>query len=438
MSQNRVQPSPATLVGSVLGSYRIIGELSSGGMGTVYRAQHTLLDRPAAIKVLRPDLTADEELVQRFFTEAKAATAIRHPGIVEVFDFGHAPDGRAYLVMELLEGQPLSRRIAERGRLPEAEAALIARGIASALTAAHARGIVHRDLKPDNVFLVADPDVPGGERPKVLDFGIAKLADPGLPTSAHQTATGALMGTPLYMPPEQARAAGEIDARADQYSLGCMLYELVVGAPPFVSDGPGEIIALQLFGTPVPPRARHVAISEELERIILRLLEKDPAARFENAAAVSDALSAITARSPALRSAGTFAPPDVQAAVTERDAAPTEVTPRRRPVGLYVLVALALASALAATLVVVTSHHDEAPAPSPPAPAPAPAPAPVPAPAPPAAATVTAPPVPAPTPPHAVTPVAHPPTVKPATPRCGKYSSGKQTDHCSPVETTLD
>src|SRR5262249_33441146 len=144
----RQRPS---IIGAVLGSYRITGELSSGGMGTVYRAQHELLGRPAAVKLLRPELAASEDLVHRFFTEAKAATAIRHPGIVEVFDFGFLGDGRGYLVMELLEGQTLSARIAERGRLPELEAAMIARSIASALIAAHGKGIIHRDLKPDNV-----------------------------------------------------------------------------------------------------------------------------------------------------------------------------------------------------------------------------------------------------------------------------------------------
>src|SRR5205085_7095697 len=181
-----------SIVGAVLGSYRITSELSTGGMGSVYRAQHELLDRPAAIKLLRPELTANDELVQRFFTEAKAATAIRHPGIVEVYDFGYTEAGHAYIVMEFLEGEPLSRAIAARGRFPELEAASIARGIASALKAAHAKGIIHRDLKPDNIFIVPDPD--GREsRIKVLDFGIAKLANP--PASDHRrTQTGVLMG----------------------------------------------------------------------------------------------------------------------------------------------------------------------------------------------------------------------------------------------------
>src|SRR5574338_1007609 len=163
------------LVGTTLGSYRILGELGSGAMGTVYRAEHVVLERSVAIKLLRPELTAHRELVVRFVNEAKAASAIRHPNIVDVLDFGHADDGRAYYVMEMLEGESLAQRIATRGRLDEREAARIAQGIARALGAAHDTGIVHRDLKPDNVFLIADAE--RGERPKLLDFGIAKLGE---------------------------------------------------------------------------------------------------------------------------------------------------------------------------------------------------------------------------------------------------------------------
>jgi serine/threonine-protein kinase len=270
------------MIGKVLGSYRIVRELSSGGQGTVYRAEHELLGRPAAIKLLRPELGENSELVQRFFNEAKAATAIRHAGIIEVYDFGYTPDGVAYLVMELLTGEPLSKKI-ERGPVPEAEARQIAGGIASALDAAHDKGIVHRDLKPDNVFLVPDPEL--GERPKVLDFGVAKLGDQ-LPKDLRHTVTGALMGTPLYMAPEQARAAGHIDHRADLYSLGCILYEMLAGKPPFVAQGAGEIIALHLFSEPEPPPA-----SPELVAIVMRLLAKEPGDRYASASDVADALA---------------------------------------------------------------------------------------------------------------------------------------------------
>ena len=292
-------------IGCMLGSYRIASVLSVGGMGTVYRAQHELLDRPAAIKLLRPELTESDELVQRFFNEAKAATAIRHPGIVEVYDFGYTEDGLAYLVMELIDGQPLSKVIAERGTFPELEAAQIVRTIASALKAAHAKGIIHRDLKPDNIFLVPDPD--GREaRVKVLDFGIAKLANPPK-SDRRRTQTGVLMGTPKYMAPEQAREAAAIDQRADLYSLGCILYELLVGEPPFLAHGAGEIIAMQLFTEPEPP-SRRAPVSPEMERLVLRLLAKEPDARPQTAAALMEE-NALNDTIPSTPSADMLAPP---------------------------------------------------------------------------------------------------------------------------------
>ncbi|HEY5926594.1 MAG TPA: protein kinase [Kofleriaceae bacterium] len=277
------------LVGTMVGSYRITGELSRGGMGAVYRAEHSVLERTVAVKVLRPELTMNEELVVRFVNEAKAASAIQHPGIIEVLDFGHASDGRAYFVMEMLQGESLSRRIEARGKLPEREAIDIARGVASALTAAHGKGIVHRDLKPDNVFLIPDPYL--GERPKVLDFGIAKLGELAA-DQARYTQTGALIGTPLYMAPEQARAASGIDHRADLYSLGCMLYEMLVGEPPFVAVGAGEIVALQLFSTAVRPSERVPGISPAVDTIVMRLLEKEPQDRYQSAGELANALGA--------------------------------------------------------------------------------------------------------------------------------------------------
>src|SRR5580704_14717641 len=149
-------------------------------MGTVYKAEHSLLGKLAAVKVLHPELRGNEEVVNRFFNEAKATTFIKHPGIVEVFDFGYLPSGDGYLIMEFLEGESLANALKLRGQLNEGEAAMLLRGVCSALAAAHAKGIVHRDLKPDNIFLCPDPDSPLGERPKLLDFGIAKLSDASL------------------------------------------------------------------------------------------------------------------------------------------------------------------------------------------------------------------------------------------------------------------
>jgi serine/threonine-protein kinase len=283
---HRERAHPSTVVGQIVGNYRVLSELARGGMGEVYRAQHELLGRPAAIKFLRPELSANEVLVQRFFDEARAASAIRHPGIIEVYDFGYSPKGDAYYVMELLDGETLATRLARVGKLAEVEVTAITRDIASALKAAHDAGIIHRDLKPDNIFLVRGSD--GGDRVKVVDFGVAKLADRA--TQSGHTRTGVLMGTPLYMAPEQAREAARIDHRADLYSLGCIMYEMLVGAPPFAGEGAGEIIAMQMFTPPERPRTRVPAISPELDALVMRLLAKEPAERPDHAAEVARSL----------------------------------------------------------------------------------------------------------------------------------------------------
>jgi eukaryotic-like serine/threonine-protein kinase len=424
MSETRPHSGSArsTVTGSVLGSYRILGEISTGGMGTVYRAEHVLLGRPAAVKLLRPDLTTNDALVQRFVNEAKAVTACKHPGIVEVYDFDYSPDGRAFFVMELLEGEPLARRLA-RTRLSEPEAAALAHGIASALKAAHRVGVVHRDLKPDNVFLVPDPD--GGlDRTKVLDFGIAKLADRS--SASRDTQTGTLIGTPLYMAPEQARAAGAIDHRADLYSLGCIIYHMLVGRPPFVAEGGGEIIAMQLFGQVEPPSGL-VPVTPEMEHIVLRLLEKDPADRFQNAGELVLALAALDPRL-ARSWPGTTRPSDAAARApiepAPRPTAPTSEPPPVRATqrirSATPIIAGAIAMIVAAGVgVAVMLQGSGAPANLVPASAPsAPAAATAAPPAPPTPpATPAAPAVPAPIEPRTVEPrTVEPRTVEPAAP----------------------
>ncbi|HEY5938459.1 MAG TPA: serine/threonine-protein kinase [Kofleriaceae bacterium] len=392
-----------SMIGAVLGNYRVIAEISSGGMGTVYRAEHALLGKPAAIKLLKPELTANAELVDRFFTEAKAATAIRHPGIIDVYDYGHTAHGYAYLVMELLDGDPLGKRLEARGRFSEVEAANIARGIASALKAAHGKGIVHRDLKPDNVFLVPDPDGPS-ERVKVLDFGIAKLASSAEHPNVHHTQTGALMGTPLYMAPEQARAAGTIDHRADLYSLGCILYELLVGAPPFVAEGMGEVIAMQMFADPEPPSARLAEITPEMEELVLKLLEKEPHARYQSAGEVVTALAALGARlstrlSAPLTSVGDSKPQvritQLRSSKLEKTQPTRESEPKRASLAL-VAGGVTVVIAAAVIAIVVLANRDPATVAT--EPQPAPAPAPVPAPAPISETKLAPAPAPAPTP----------------------------------------
>ncbi len=260
------------MIGRVLGSYRIVRELGRGGMGTVYLAEHTLLGRQAAIKVLRPESSANHTLVTRFFNEARAATAIRHLGIVEVYDFGYGDDGVAYIAMEYLRGESLSRRLG-RGRLEPAQALTVIRQIASPLAAAHRAGIVHRDLKPDNVFVVPDDEAAGGERVKLLDFGVAKLS--AELTSGDQTHSGVIVGTPTYMAPEQCRGV-TVDHRADLYSMGCILFRLLTGGPPFTGEGVGDVLTGHIHLPPPFPSTSVPGLDPAIDDLVVRLLAKRP------------------------------------------------------------------------------------------------------------------------------------------------------------------
>jgi eukaryotic-like serine/threonine-protein kinase len=262
------------LIGTTVGNYLIQRLLGEGGMGRVYVGEHQLIGKRAAIKVLLPQYSAQTEIVNRFFNEARASSLLKHPGVVDVYDFGRLADGSAYLVMEFLEGESLATRL-HRGALPVELATDIARQVAVALGAAHARGIVHRDLKPDNVFLVPDDEMRAGVRAKVLDFGIAKLTDDKIVGNA-ATRTGAIIGTPTYMSPEQCRGAGKVDHRSDIYSLGCLLYEMVSGRPPFSGEGPGDVIAAHLFAPPTPLTG---LVPPSVEQAVQRLLMKTPEAR---------------------------------------------------------------------------------------------------------------------------------------------------------------
>lgn len=265
-----------------IGSYRIVRQLGEGGMGVVYEARHEGLDRRVALKCLHPEHAANPDIVARFFNEAKILSKLEHPSIVQVSDFGQSADGIAYLVMELLRGESLARRLREnvnhQTRISLVAALQFAWQVADVLAMAHAQGIVHRDLKPDNLMLVPDPVGPGGERVKLLDFGIAKLlkaADSNVP----KTNTLAVMGTPMYMSPEQCAGAGGVDAKTDVYSLGCLLYEVLGGRPPFVAEGAGNLIGMHLFLSPPPLAQLAPQLPAKVVTLVHQLLTKDKANR---------------------------------------------------------------------------------------------------------------------------------------------------------------
>ena len=262
-----------------IGPYRVVRILGRGGMGVVLEAVHQAIGRRVAVKVLHAELASNAEYAQRFLNEACAANSINHSSIVDIYDMGTLPDGTTYLVMELIEGETLGRRRDRRGgTLPVEEAAWIGREIALAMAAAHKEGIVHRDLKPDNVMLTAHADSARGERVKLLDFGIAKLR-PGLGMAKSQTVVGTVMGTLWYMSPEQLKNTADVDERADTYSLGAVLYQLLAGQPPFRANSEAELIALNLTQTPASLCTLVPDAPKFLTDLIDRMLLKDPRAR---------------------------------------------------------------------------------------------------------------------------------------------------------------
>lgn len=287
-----VLDSGVAMEGASIGPYRILAKIGEGGMGTVWIGEHTLLGRRAAIKVLLPEYTSREEIIRRFFNEARAVTAISDPGIVQVFDFGHA-HGSAYIVMELLEGEAMDARLRRIGRFNAVDAMRLMAQVAISLGAAHAKGVIHRDLKPENIFIVGDPAVTGGERTKILDFGIAKLA--GDESSRVKTRTGMVMGTPAYMSPEQCRGASTIDARSDIYALGCVLFTMVCGRPPFESEASGDLIIMHVRDAGPVPSQLVPGVPAELDALIARCLEKDPNQRFQSTAELVKGLAAVEA-----------------------------------------------------------------------------------------------------------------------------------------------
>ena len=310
-----------SLIGATLADkYRIDERLNEGGMGTVYRATHVLMEKTVAIKVLRPSLAADEKIVARFSREARAASRISHPNALSVTDFGEDDNGVVFLVMEFLSGRTLKQLIRDEGPLPLERVVEILRQVGDALNAAHQQGVVHRDLKSDNIMLL---DTMAGDHAKVLDFGIAKINEPGEARDSGLTAPNLVIGTPQYMSPEQCSQETEIDSRSDIYSLGVILYEMLVGHVPFSADSPTMVMVKHLQ-EPVPSVLdERNDLPASIARVIARAMAKLPVNRYQT---VAELIEDLTIASGTAR----FAPVPVQpvsvASTPVRNDDPDEVT----------------------------------------------------------------------------------------------------------------
>jgi len=287
---------------TVAGRWRVVAPVGAGAVGAVWVAEDLQLGRRVALKILHAELAARPQAAERFRREALALARLRHPHAVHVYDHGD-DGGRLWIAMELIEGTPLDALArAEGGRLAPARAVALLAPVLEVLEHAHGLGLVHRDLKPANVIVARAPD--GAERPMVVDFGLAVLLDGGGDGdgAARLTLKGQMHGTPAYMPPEQCLGRA-VDARSDLYAVGCCLYELLAGAPPFGDGDPAQVIAAQIHAVPVAPRRLEppVVLPEALEEVLLASLAKLPSRRPESARAMREALLAAIAADGAER-----------------------------------------------------------------------------------------------------------------------------------------
>lgn len=271
------------LTGKTIDRYRLLNRIGVGGMGCVYRVVHTVLEHQYAIKILFGDFAMESRIVQRFRREARAVSQIKHPNVVAVFDFGGTAQGLTFMVMELVRGESLSALLRREGPLRPSRAAAIARQIAQGLSAAHEMGFVHRDIKPSNIMIT---QAAGLELVKLLDFGVVGLVEDS--RSAQRTGTGLLIGTPIYMAPEQAREARQAGPAADLYSLGVVLYEMLSGKPPFDDEVFIDVLIKHTLETPPP-----LPPAGGLEMLVAWLLEKEPGSRPESADAVIQELDRL-------------------------------------------------------------------------------------------------------------------------------------------------
>jgi serine/threonine protein kinase len=282
-----IAPGAEIEVGDVIGEYHVTGKIGEGGMGSVYAGIHPIIGKKVAIKVLNAALSHDREIVDRFAQEARAVNQIAHRNIVDIFAFGQLSSGRHYCVMEFLEGRSLRARLSRTPALTHPEVYTLLGAVLDALAAAHAEGIVHRDLKPDNIFLVEDKS--GTFRTKLLDFGVAKLLR--RPSEIGRTRTGAPLGTPFYMSPEQCRNRA-VDVRTDIYAMGIIMFEIFTGQLPFAGSDYIDTVNGHLSRQPPKPSAL-TPMAPRLEALILRCLEKDPERRPQSASELARELAEI-------------------------------------------------------------------------------------------------------------------------------------------------
>ena len=331
------------LIGNRLGNYDIVEEIGRGGMAVVYRAYQRSLNRHVAIKVLAPQLSFDQQFVERFQREARAAAKLQHPSIVVIHDVAHQ-QGIYFLVMELLEGRTLKQLIEQKGSLSPERAARIAEQVASALDYARQHGFVHRDVKPANIFVGKD------DRTTLTDFGIAKAAS----ETQHLTRTGMLIGTPEYMSPEQAEG-GQVDYRTDLYALGVVLYQMLAGRVPFQSTTPHATLHAVIYEPPPPLRQLRPSLSPAVESVVMKSIAKQPAQRYQGGSAMAAALKAALAGQP---TGAIVAPLPRPTAPPPRPAAPPT---RRRSPAVWLFAALAVLLVLILAAIFLLLNGDTGP-----------------------------------------------------------------------------